>query len=83
VFAANWIVIVVLFPIYIQEVLGYEPDDELHFVAWLIFTVALVIVQANAEIVHKMGYDHTSFPLHNLQFSYLLMHVTSAVDIIL
>jgi len=83
VFAANWIVIVVLFPIYIQEVLGYEHDGELHFMAWLIFTVAHVVVQADAEIVLKMGYDHTSFPLHNLQFSYILMHVTSAVDTIL
>lgn len=71
-FAANWIVIVVLFPIYIQEVLGYGPDCELHFVAWPIFTVA-VVVQANTEIVLRMGYDHTSFPLHNVQFSARLM----------
>jgi len=73
VFAANWTVIVVLFPIYIQEVLGYEPDGELHFVAWPIFTVALVIGQANTEIILKMGYDHTSFPLYNLHYSYILM----------
>jgi len=79
VFPDNWIAIVVLFPIYIQEVLAYEPNGELHFVAWLIFTVALVIVQVNAETVIKMGYDHTSFPLHNLHYSYILM-LTSAVD---
>jgi hypothetical protein len=43
------------------------------FVAQPIFTVALFCVQANAEIVLKIGYDHTSFPLYNLQLSYLLM----------
>jgi len=53
-------------------VLGYGPDYELHFLAWLIFTVA-VIVQANTEIVLKMGCDLTSFPLHNLHYSYILM----------
>lgn len=78
-FRASWIVIVVLFPIYIQEVLAYEPDGELHFVACLIFTVAVVIVQANPETVIKMGYDHTSFPLYNLHYLYILM-LTSAVD---
>jgi hypothetical protein len=72
VFAANWIVTVLLFPVYIQQVLGYEPDGEPHFAAWPIFTVALV-VEANAEIVLKMGYDHTPFPLHNLHYSYILM----------